>query len=73
MISLPKDESNLVRLYIEFLYVAEYEPRLPDRTTFYGVANITLPSLHPSNDPEQLLLHAKMYAMGDKFDTPGLK
>jgi hypothetical protein len=113
-----------LKLYIQFLYEAEYDPRLPDDFTGVGLANHAVTAecaaLKPSpynyefphtcdgsvhqyicpdhtcsgemmkkvhwvcdmccspledmpGDEDQLLLHAKMYAIGEKYDTESLK
>jgi hypothetical protein len=118
-VDLPEDDPVLLKLYIQFLYEAEYEPQLPLRKTGDGSANHLASALtsteytfefphscsskrykdicahhactvgqkrvnftckycctdappQPDN-AEQLLLHAKMYQIGDKYGMDSLK
>jgi hypothetical protein len=118
-VNLPEDDPALLNLYIQFLYEAEYEPRLPLGITGDGLATHVVTAkrspqytyefphdclrnkqtawicphhicnnkrrevdfickgccvdVPPSGNAEHLLLHTKMYQMGDKLGTESLK
>jgi hypothetical protein len=118
-VNLPEDDPDLLKLYIQFLYEAEYEPRLLLGKTGDGPSNhVVAAKRHPQytyefphdclvskyiwicphhicnkkrekvdfickeccadvppplGNAEHLLLHTKMYEIGDKFGTESLK
>jgi hypothetical protein len=118
-VNLPEDDPTLLKLYIQFLYEAEYEPRLLLRKTGDGPTNYVVtaerispytyrfphtcwgskqtyicPHHHcnkkrgkddfsckeccdevppPPGNAGHLLLHTKMYEIGDRFGTESLK
>ncbi|KAJ4317373.1 hypothetical protein N0V94_004976 [Neodidymelliopsis sp. IMI 364377] len=74
---LPEDEPEVVKLLVQYLYEGEYDPALPlegEKGTNFNCLKcnvIPLPALN--GEPKQLLNHAKMYEIGDKYDVVGLK
>ncbi|KAI4667132.1 uncharacterized protein J4E79_001816 [Alternaria viburni] len=59
---LSEDHPDIVKRLVKYLYQGEYDSERTDRTP----AAVDLPAV-------KLLLHAKMYEMGDKYDVKGLK
>jgi hypothetical protein len=116
-INLPDDEPLVIKLMIDYIYAAEYEPLLPldihkisasdtrskhscksghKACPNYGASRLVCqhhtcgiscaftckdfvcdtcfpPPIIIPGPPEQLLLHAKMYEIGDKYQVSGLK
>jgi hypothetical protein len=118
-IDLPADKRPIVKLLIQYLYEAEYDPILPTFTASTNTGNSSSPQTAPhtcsnnsnhyhcnsysqhrwvcphhycgsqckytctdfvcdqcitvKGDANQLLIHAQMYEMADKYDVIGLK
>ncbi|RYO37466.1 hypothetical protein AA0111_g2145 [Alternaria arborescens] len=71
---LSEDEPEIVKLLVQYLYEGEYDVTLTD------MAHLALPVCCPDWASRtkgivasQLLVSAKMYGIGDKYDVPGLK
>jgi hypothetical protein len=118
-IDLPDDEPPIIKLMIDYIYSAEYEPQLPQDMTALTTATTDMRPKHSCKSghmacpnyissrlvcihhtcgiscaftcldftcdacdpppiiipgpPEQLLIHAKMYEIADKYHVSGLK
>jgi hypothetical protein len=116
-IDLPDDEPSIIKLMIDYIYSAEYEPLLPRDISKiaasdvrpkhscksghmacpnYGASRLVCshhtcgiscaftcdgfvcdichpPPIIIPGPPSQLLVHAKMYEIGDKYQVSGLK
>ncbi|RSL54575.1 hypothetical protein CEP51_014695 [Fusarium floridanum] len=69
-IELPDYDIDTVGSFLEFLYTGEYFPRkLPGQRVLES--NPSIPSVDNSGD--QLLKHARIYTLAEKFGVSGLK
>ncbi|KAF7549334.1 hypothetical protein G7046_g8395 [Stylonectria norvegica] len=69
-IALPDYDLDAVGCFLEFLYTGEYFPRkLPGQRVLE--TDPAVPSVDDSGD--QLLKHARVYTLAEKFDVPALK
>ncbi|KAI4659342.1 uncharacterized protein J4E78_005769 [Alternaria triticimaculans] len=83
-VDLPEDEPAIVKLMMQYIYEGEYDPALPDS----GLSSSIQPEVTASSTPTasqsrnplpipgsstQLMVHAKLYEIADKYDVVGLK
>ncbi|TVY20480.1 hypothetical protein LARI1_G001840, partial [Lachnellula arida] len=65
-IDLKDDDPYTVDLFIKFLYTADYDvPKMPVTSHDPAVVHTT--------EPNQLLVHTKVYILAEKYDVPALK
>ncbi|KAI4915020.1 hypothetical protein J4E90_005057 [Alternaria incomplexa] len=72
-VDLPEDEPAIVKLMMQYIYEGEYDPALPDNELGDSTkvpAHFPIP-VGPL--PAQLMVHAKLYEIADKYDVLGLK
>ncbi|KAL1794361.1 hypothetical protein ACET3X_007782 [Alternaria dauci] len=81
-IDLPRDNPQAVRLLVQFFYECEYDPELPKLSRFDKAGRPIITGIKDdqyhysfphSCDGTQLLIHAMMYEVADKYDITELR